>query len=339
MINLLNNPTFDNERNVLNADLFVSNLHNTLKAFGFNPKVTYDVYRLVTIYRISWNDDKDYNDIIEYNKEIALALGVPKEELKIDRISDNEIEIKVLNMKRDILTLKELLSMYKKDDKFKVALGLDEEDRVIIFDFDKDKNLLVTGTSGSGKTNLFRNIIMNVLINYTDTKIIILDTQSINYNDFANVCEVINGKDDVIKKIKLLRREFEERVKNGNRERILVFIDEIYEMLEMDNSIDEDINYLLSLGDKCNIHLIVSTDTLSNDDMVRIFTNNNTCKISFYMTTRGEYNIFLSNIVNESLNNDGMYLDSDKNLSRVIIPLIGDDEIERVVNKIKEQKL
>lgn len=337
MINLLNNPTFDNERNVLNADLFVSNLHNTLKAFGFNPKVTYNVYRLVTIYRISWNDDKDYNDIIEYNKEIALALGVPKEELKIDRISDNEIEIKVLNMKRDILTLKELLSMYKKDDKFKVALGLDEEDRVIIFDFDKDKNLLVTGTSGSGKTNLFRNIIMNVLINYTDTKIIILDTQSINYNDFANVCEVVNGKDDVIKKIKLLRREFEERIKNGNRERILVFIDEIYEMLEMDNSVDEDINYLLSLGDKCNIHLIVSTDTLSNDDIVRIFTNNNTCKISFYMTTRGEYNIFLSNIVNESLNNDGMYLDSDKNLSRVIIPLIGDDEIERVVKYLNNK--
>lgn len=337
MINLLNNPTFDNERNVLNADLFVSNLHNTLKAFGFNPKVTYNVYRLVTIYRISWNDDKDYNDIIEYNKEIALALGVPKEKLKIDRISDNEIEIKVLNMKRDILTLKELLSMFKKDDKFKVALGLDEEDRVIIFDFDKDKNLLVTGTSGSGKTNLFRNIIMNVLINYTDTKIIILDTQSINYNDFANVCEVVNGKDDVIKKIKLLRREFEERVKNGNRERIIVFIDEIYEILEIDNSIDEDINYLLSLGDKCNIHLIVSTDTLSNDDMVRIFTNNNTCKISFYMTTRGEYNIFLSNIVNESLNNDGMYLDSDKNLSRVIIPLIGDDEIERVVKYLNNK--
>ena len=337
MINLLNNPTFDNERNVLNADLFVSNLHNTLKAFGFNPKVTYNVYRLVTIYRISWNDDKDYNDIIEYNKEIALALGVPKEELKIDRISDNEIEIKVLNMKRDILTLKELLSMYKKDDKFKVALGLDEEDRVIIFDFDKDKNLLVTGTSGSGKTNLFRNIIMNVLINYTDTKIIILDTQSINYNDFANVCEVVNGKDDDIKKVKLLRREFEERVKNGNRERILVFIDEIYEILEMDNSANEDINYLLSLGDKCNIHLIVSTDTLSNDDMVRIFTNNNTCKISFYMTTRGEYNIFLSNIVNESLNNDGMYLDSDKNLSRVIIPLIGDDEIERVVKYLNNK--
>lgn len=331
MINLLNNPTFDNERNVLNADLFVSNLHNTLKAFGFNPKVTYSVYRLVTIYRISWNDDKSYDDIMGYNKEIALALGIPKEELKIEKISDNEIEIKVLNMKRDVLTLKELLSMFKKDAKFKVALGLDEEDRVISFDFDKDKNLLVTGVSGTGKTNLFRNIIMNVLINYTDTKIIILDSQGINYNDFAKVCEVVNDEKDIINRVKLLRREFEERVKSGNKERILVFIDEIYEILEMDNSVDEDINYLLSLGDKCNIHLIVSTDTLSNSDIVRIFTNNNTCKISFYMTTRGEYNMFLSNVVNEPLNNDGVYLDSDKNLSRIVIPLIGDDEIDRIV--------
>ena len=48
MLNLLNNPNFDNERNILNADLFVNNLKNNLKAFGFNPKVKYNVYRHVT---------------------------------------------------------------------------------------------------------------------------------------------------------------------------------------------------------------------------------------------------------------------------------------------------
>ena len=45
MIKLLNNPTFDNERNILNADLFVNNLKNTLKAFNLHTKVTYKVYR------------------------------------------------------------------------------------------------------------------------------------------------------------------------------------------------------------------------------------------------------------------------------------------------------
>ena len=48
MIKLLNNPTFDNERNILNADLFVNNLKKTLKAFDLHTHVTYVVYRNIT---------------------------------------------------------------------------------------------------------------------------------------------------------------------------------------------------------------------------------------------------------------------------------------------------
>ena len=170
MINLLNNPTFNNERNILNADLFVNNLKNTLKAFKFNTKVTYEVYRQVTIYHITWTDDKNYEDILKLNKEIALSLGIPKEELVIKKISDNEVEIKVQNMKKEPLTLKELLSDFKKDNNFRVALGLDEKDNIVTFDFDKDKSLLVTGVSGIGKTNLFRNIIKRIIRNNTKFK-------------------------------------------------------------------------------------------------------------------------------------------------------------------------
>lgn len=336
MINLLNNPKYDNERNVLNADLFVNNLRNTLKAFGFNPKVSYYVYRMMTVYHISWTDDKEYEDILKLNKEIALALGISKEELTLEREEDNKIMIKVPNMKRDILTLKELLSDFDSDNGNIIALGLDYEDKVITFDFNKDKNLLVTGVSGSGKTNLFRNIIMNLLINSGDSKIVILDSQGINYNDFDRVCEVINDEKDIIRRIKLLRKEFEERVKNNIQDRIIIFIDEIYEIMEMDNSIDEDINYLMELGSNFNMHLIVSTDTLASDDISRIFTNNNTSRLSFYLTTKGEYNMFLSSVVKEDLYKDGVYLSSDRNLSRILIPLINDDEIERVVSKIEE---
>ena len=66
MIKLLNNPTFDNERNILNADLFVANLKNTLKAFNFEAKVKYTVYRNITTYNITWNDDKTYNDVLKW---------------------------------------------------------------------------------------------------------------------------------------------------------------------------------------------------------------------------------------------------------------------------------
>ena len=338
MLNLLNNPNFDNERNILNADLFVNNLKNNLKGFGFNPKVKYDVYRHITIYNVSWSDDKTYNDILELKKEIALSLGISVNDLNIKKISDNEIEIKVDNMKQESLTLIELISDYQKDDSFKVILGLDEKDTPVYFDFDKEKSLLVTGVSGIGKTNLFNNILMNILINYRDVKVIILDSQRINYNQYDGVFDVINNEEDIIDRIRSLRIEFENRIKNGNKERVVVFIDEIYEILKADNSIKNDINYLLELGSTANIHLVVSTDSILEDDTYDLFNRDNIAKIAFYLTSRGEYNMFIGKVVRGNLNNDGMYLDSDNNLTRIIVPLIENDEIERVTNYVKEKK-
>jgi len=338
MLKLLNNPKSDNTRNILNADLFVSNLHNTLKAFGFNPKVTYEVYRSITVYHITWNDDKIYDDILELKKEIALSLGINVSELVMNKVKDNEIFIKVDNMKKDILCLKEVLEDYKVDNDFKVVLGLDEYDKLVTFDFDKEKSLLVTGVSGTGKTNLFNDIIMNILINYSNVKVVILDSQGINYNLYNDVCEVVNKEEDIIVKINLLRREFEDRVKNNTRDKMVVFIDEIYEILKLDNSVKDDINYLLEVGSTMGIYLVVSTDSVLEDDTYDLFNKDNVSKISFYLTSRGEYNMFLGKAIRDNLGKDGMYLDNDKNLIRMGTPMIEDDEIERVCRYIKDNK-
>ena len=338
MLKLLNNPKSDNTRNILNADLFVSNLHNTLKAFGFNPKVTYEVYRSITVYHITWNDDKTYDDILELKKEIALSLGINVSELVMNKVKDNEIFIKVDNMKKDILCLKEVLENYKVDNDFKVVLGLDEYDKLVTFDFDKEKSLLVTGVSGTGKTNLFNDIIMNILINYSNVKVVILDSQGINYNLYNDVCEVVNKEEDIIVKINLLRREFEDRVKNNARDKMVVFIDEIYEILKLDNSVKDDINYLLEVGSTMGIYLVVSTDSVLEDDTYDLFNKDNVSKISFYLTSRGEYNMFLGKAIRDNLGKDGMYLDNDKNLIRMSTPMIEDDEIERVCRYIKDNK-
>ena len=339
LIKLLNNPSFDNTRNELNADLFVNNLKNTLKGFGFNPKVTYNVYRSVTVYNVSWMDDKDYNDFKDNKDEIALALGIKKEELKINKVSDNEAKIKVPNMKKDILSLKELLFDYKLNDNIDIPLGLDDEDNIITYDFDNDGSLLVTGVSGTGKTNLFRNIIMNTLINYENSKIILLDSQGINYNDFDGVCEVINDENLIINRIKEIRKEFEDRIENNDfsRDKIIVFIDEIYEILELSNSVDEDINYLVQEGNKANISFIVSTDSILSDNIKRIFTNKEVTKLSFYLTSNEEYNLFLNKKVNVPLHNDGVYLETDNDFSKLMIPLVNDEEVSNIVNELKEE--
>ena len=335
MIELLNTKVFDNERNVLNADLFVSNLKHVLSSFRFNTKITYMVYRNVTIYNISWNDDKDYNDILGLRKEIALALGVDVHELDIVKINDNEIKIKVQNMKKSTLSLKELLEEVHDEDNNLIPLGLSENDKVIYFDVDRDKNLLVVGVTGTGKSNLFNSIILNMLMKRDGTRIVILDSQSINYNSYSDVVEVVNDEDEIINKLKGIRREFEERVVNGNRDRIVIFIDEIYEIIKNDISVKDDINYLLEVGSSMNIHIIMSTDSILDEDISYLFDKDDISKLCFYLTSRNEYNRFLDEYVDESLGKDAIYISFGGKRERVCIPLVDDDEIERVVGYLK----
>ena len=338
MLELLNTKPFDNERNMLNADLFVNNLRHTLKAFKFNTKITYEVYRNITVYNITWNDDKNFDDIVDLKREIGLALGLSSNDFDIDRVSDNEIRIKVLNMKRSTLSLKELLEEVNEKSNNMIPLGLNEEDNVIYFDFSKDKNLLVTGVTGTGKTNLFNNIIMNILMKKDDTEIIILDSQGINYNSYDKVCKVVNKEKDIIDEIKNIRYEFEKRVKNNNRNRIVVFIDEVYEIVKMSMEVKDDINYLLEVGSTMNIHLIISTDSVLDDDINYLFDKDDISKLCFYLTTRSEYNRFLDDIVDEKLGKDGIYSSMNNKLTRISVPLVEDNEIERVVNNLINDK-
>ena len=323
---------------MLNADLFVNNLRHTLKAFKFNTKITYEVYRNITVYNITWNDDKNFDDIVDLKREIGLALGLSSNDFDIDRVSDNEIRIKVLNMKRSTLSLKELLEEVNEKSNNMIPLGLNEEDNVIYFDFSKDKNLLVTGVTGTGKTNLFNNIIMNILMEKDDTEIIILDSQGINYNSYDKVCKVVNKEKDIIDEIKNIRYEFEKRVKNDNRNRIVVFIDEVYEIVKMSMEVKDDINYLLEVGSTMNIHLIISTDSVLDDDINYLFDKDDISKLCFYLTTRSEYNRFLDDIVDEKLGKDGIYSSMNNKLTRISVPLVEDNEIERVVNNLINDK-
>lgn len=335
MLELLNTKIFDNERNILNADLFVNNLKHTFKAFKFNTKITYEIYRNITIYHITWNDDKSYEDMLELKKEIALALGVTTNEFEIEKEKENEVKIKVQNMKKSTLSLKELLEESKDKDNNNIPLGLSEEDKVIYFNIEKDKNLLVTGVTGIGKTNLFNNIILNILMNKDKTKIIILDSQSINYNAYDKLCEVVNNEQEIINKIKEIRHIFEEKVKKNDQSRIILFIDEIYEIIKNDISVKDDINYLLEVGATMNIHIIMSTDSVLDEDINYLFDKDDISKLSFYLTTRREYNKFLDNYIDESLGRDGIYVSTNSKLTRISLPLIEDDEITRVVDNLE----
>ena len=172
-------------------------------------------------------------------------------------------------------------------------------------------------------------------MNKDKTKIIVLDSQSINYNTYDKLCEVVNNEQEIINKIKEIRHIFEEKVKNNDQSRIILFIDEIYEIIKNDISVKDDINYLLEVGATMNIHIIMSTDSVLDEDINYLFDKDDISKLSFYLTTRREYNKFLDNYIDESLGRDGIYVSTNSKLTRISLPLIEDDEITRVVDNLE----
>ena len=165
---------------------------------------------------------------------------------------------------------------------------------------------------------------------YKDAYIYLID-----YNNYVARVNVVLKENDRINKIKEIRHIFEEKVKNNDQSRIILFIDEIYEIIKNDISVKDDINYLLEVGATMNIHIIMSTDSVLDEDINYLFDKDDISKLSFYLTTRREYNKFLDNYIDESLGRNGIYVSTNSTLTRISLPLIEDDEITRVVDNLE----
>ena len=92
---------------------------------------------------------------------------------------------------------------------------------------------------------------------------------------------------------------------------------------------------VVSVGATMNIHIIMSTDSVLDEDINYLFDKDDISKLSFYLTTRREYNKFLDNYIDESLGRDGIYVSTNSTLTRISLPLIEDDEITRVVDNLE----
>lgn len=293
-------------------------LKEMLESFDINSSVSKLETRTSFKYILT---DVDYKKLKSLKENIALCLKVDTKNLMIYQIDNNLVEI--VKFKNDVLPLKykDVIGKFKKDNCFKLPIGLDHEDNLVSINLDNKHNLLVTGVSGIGKTNLFNNLILSILKYYPDKVITIMDVQGINYNNYLNRCNVLNSKESIIANINAIYNNIEV----NNDKDFVIFIDELYDLLDIDNTLVNKINYLLDNSDKFNINFIICNDTIENENVAKIFRNPNAYKISFYLSSQKEYKAFIKKEVDISLGNDAIYKDNNE-LVRISIPLI--DEFE-----------
>ncbi len=173
-------------------------------------------------------------------------------------------------------------------DPMLVPLGMDIDRRVVCVSFDSLPHLLVSGTTGSGKSVFIHQIIMTLIMrNYpSDLKLILVDPKKVEFNRYASIphllCPIITDIGYAVAMLKRLVEEMErrytilsrfecsnihdynkirkEKKDSENLPNILVVIDEFADMMGQNpKDVDMLTQRLAQKARAAGIYLLIST--------------------------------------------------------------------------------
>ncbi len=236
------------------------------------------------------------NSVTKLKKEIELCLG-GKVEFEIPLPGTTLLGIHLFSSENNSISFSQGVHSKEYTDSFAkvpVLLGASSTGGFIVDDLDRIGHLLIGGSSGSGKSVLLDTIILGVLYKKApiDVQLILIDTNVLNLNVYNGIplllIPVITESNKAIAAIHWLLAEAKHRSKilaeaikkdiddyneepgNAAFPHITVVIDEISPIIDYDNSIIEDIQYLAQAGKALGIHLIISTQMVNSRGIKKI---------------------------------------------------------------------
>ena len=261
-----------------------------------------------------------------------------------------------------------------KDSKLAAPLGRDIMGNVKCEEINKTPHMLVAGATGSGKSVCINNIILAILMRATpeEVKMVLVDPKKVEFNVYEGIPHLLTPvvtdhkkASAALQKIVVEMDERYETFKNSGTKNIqtyndyvekklksdpncgltkmpfiLVVIDELADlMLVAAKEVEESIMRITQLARAAGIHLIVATQRPSTDIITGVVKSNIPTRISFAVSSSIDSRTILDMVGAEKLlgKGDMLYKPMDDNTpTRIQGSFVGDDEIERVVNFVKE---
>ena len=288
-IEILNAPQ-KNKSNVHETSNNAATIQKGLYNFGVNAKITnVSIGPVFTTYEIELAEGTRISTIEKLKNDIAYLLSA--ESLDIIKIpSKSLVGIQVKNKERQNVCLREMLD----SDEFEsnksnliVAIGKEANGKIKLLDLKESSNILISGSTGSGKTMLLSSIICSILYKAhpNEVKLIIIDTKNGAESNFfmniphllippvTNIMEVcavlkwimtdLQNRYNVISEKKCSNiNEYNQKTEITEKlPDIVVIIDEFEELCESEfkAEIEELMFNITRNAEKAGIHFIVAT--------------------------------------------------------------------------------
>ena len=288
-IEILNAPQ-KNKSNIHEISDNAATIQKGLYNFGVNAKITnISIGPVFTTYEIELAEGTRISKIENLKNDIAYLLGA--ESLDIMKIpSKSLVGIQVKNKERQNVCLREILD----SDKFEsnksnliVAIGKEANGNIKLLDLKESSNILISGSTGSGKTMLLSSIICSILYKAhpNEVKLIIIDTKNgAESNFFMNIPHLlippVTNNMEAHEVLKWIMTDLQNRYNKKKKKNcsnineynqrteiteklpdIVVIIDEFEELCESEfkAEIEELMFNITRNAEKAGIHFIVAT--------------------------------------------------------------------------------
>ena len=355
-----------NTVNIINQTF--ANLSVGAQAVGFT------VGPSVTRYDIQPDTGVSVSSIGRYMKDISMRLNgvaVRFEEVVRGKVTSG---LEIANLKTTIVSLKEMIESMPTDPSANmyVPFGMNISGECICSDLSKFPHLLVSGTTGSGKSIFMHGLIMSLVMRNRpeDCKIVLVDPKRVEmskYKDLPHLlCPIIKEPSEAKVCMDKLIEEMERRYrlfelaevrdirafnasyapKNGLKKLpfISVFIDEYADLSDTCKNIGEAVVRLAQKARAAGIHLVIATQRPSVQVITGVIKANIPVRVALSMSSAIDSQTIIGQGGAEDLVGHGdMLIDCSliarNGLTRAQGCLVDDGEIEKVVSFINGQGL
>lgn len=324
--------------------------------------------------KIDCYDVRIINRILKLQSALCLYLQVDNINIKQDNASGC-IVFEIPKKDRTILSFEDLQKDYVKDNNgLYVNLGADTQNNTYNLDLCKTPHLLISGTTGSGKSVLINSILTSLLMNYSpkELELVLIDVKQVEFSIYKNIphllCDTItdlkdtkiilkNCIDNINNRYNILKNNNCRNIQEYNRisqykmKYRLIVIDELAElfMLEGKSKLRADIEgydrienqlcRIAQIGRACGVHLILATQRPSTDVITGLLKSNIPSRIALSVSSAVDSKVVLDSTGAEKLTGKGdmlLKLIGNNNLIRLQSAFITDKEQIEYINIIKD---
>lgn len=348
-------------------------LTKTLNEFGIEAQVT-GIRKgpVVTMFELLPAPGVKLSRIVSLQDNIALALAASSVRIVAPIPGKHAVGIEVPNKKRAVVSFREIIEMELPEFKkmqIPVILGKDISGEPHVIDLTKTPHLLIAGSTGSGKSVCVNSMILSILYKRSpeQVKLVLIDPKVVElklYNDIPHLLTpVITEPKRALQALQYCLCEMERRyacldgmgvrdIVSYNRKivekhiateklpYIVVIIDEFADLMATTGKeLESCVARLAAMSRAVGIHLVLATQRPSVNVITGLIKANIPSRIAFMVASRQDSQIIIDGIGAEKLLGKGDMLYSsatDPFPTRIQGTLVGDDEVERVVNAVKQ---